>query len=249
MNLRHSFLAVIAATSLVGVSAPAQAASFLGVPENTTPGTAIGGAGPKASFPYFNSTFVGDGSTYSFSVVDTGLGSRGRALSAFGVFTGSVGAGSFTSLLSEVKPYDTGSKANTNDWLGTCNGGSIAAPCTINFTFKKGENYTLGLLTKGTGASTYGVSQADSYTFRKVSDQFNNSSTVTVADSGSVFLGFEDGDFKKGGSSYWHDYQDWVVKADVVESVPEPASLAGLAMVAGGLITARRRKSADSAKA
>jgi hypothetical protein len=248
MNLRHSFLAVVAATSLVGVSAPAQAASFLGVPENTTPGTAISGASPKASFPYFNSSFVGDGSTYSFSVVEpAGLGSRGRAQSAFGVFTGSVGAGTFTSLLGEVKGYDAGSGAKSNDWLGTCNGGTIA-PCTASFTFAKGVSYTLGLLTQGTGASAYGVSQADSYTFRKVSDQFASPS-ITVSDAGSVFLGFEDGDFKKGGSSYWHDYQDWVVKADVVESVPEPASLAGLAMVAGGLITARRRKAAGSAKA
>jgi hypothetical protein len=235
MNFRQCLVATAAVSTLVGFSAPAQAASFLGVPVVTDSSPSSGIKGYAAVMPFTNSVFTPDKDiTVTFSVEDLGLGSRGKLMSSFGFMSG----GSFTSLLTETSAYNPGS-GNANDWLGTC--GVAIANCNTSFTFLQGVDYTLGLLT-GNKFTAFGVAQEGSYTFSTQSDERANQPFTTVNAPGSYVLGFEDKGYFRGQGNYWHDYQDWTVKATVEsESVPEPATLLGLSLVGGGLLFSRRK--------
>lgn len=256
MNLRQAFASIglVAGTAFAFVSAPAQAAQLtaadLGLPTLSTAAVGTGLNSPKAAFPYHTNTFTPSQElNVRFSVLlPTGLGSRGMGMSNFGYYTVENGVSTFKSIFTETKAYDPGSGAKTNDWLGSC-GKAITGTCEVTVSFKAGQTYQLGLLAKG--ISTYGVASLDEFTFDTSSDQFYNNGTVaghpnpftTVKEEGALFIGMEDGEYKKSGNSYYYDYQDWVVKAQV----PEPATVIGLGVVAGGLLAARRRKVGQSA--
>jgi hypothetical protein len=253
-----NFKPTLASLGFIGAAvtiaaAPVQAANLtpadLGLPtlQSNVPVTG-GQAAPIADFPYQTSAFTpSQDLKVKFSVNMDGLGSRGMGWSHFGYFLPDQGASSFVSLFNEIRPYNPGSNAQTNDWLGTCNN-AIAAPCEVFVTFQAGMTYQLALLSQG--LRTYGVGAIDSYTFNAVSDQFYNSNSnpqlVTVSQAGALFIGFEDGEYRKSKASggnpatFYYDYQDWVVKA---EAVPEPATLLGLGIIGGGLVLSRRRKS------
>lgn len=254
MNLRKFFASIglVVGTTFVCATAPAQAASMvLGVPvlSNSAPiGTGLNS--PKATFPYQTTTFTPSKDLkVRFSILTPdGLGSRGMGKSSFGYSIISGGKSTFKSIFGETKPYDAGSSAQSNDWLGTC-GNAIGGACEVTVKFEAGKTYQLGLLSKG--VSTYGVAAFDQFTFDTSSDQYYKNGTVpghkkpftTVAQQGAVFFGMEDGEYRKSGDNYYYDYQDWVVKAQV----PEPASLIGLGVVASGLLVAGRRKASQSA--
>jgi hypothetical protein len=268
MNLKQSLACIALATgSVFGFVAPSFAGSLtpssLGL-DTFDPSKPIVGndnipnAAPTSGFPYKANMFSFDKDTkVKFSVLDpSGLGSRGKAFSNFGFLTSPVnGQGSFTSIFSETTPYDKGSNDKTNDWLGTC-GKAIQGVCETTITFKAGVNYLLALNTDG--RTHFGVGALDQLTFNHVSDQFYPQANKydTVYEKGALFIGMEDGLYKKGTTTvgtgktatkvdtYWYDYQDWVVKA---EAVPEPTTLTGLGMVAGGMLLARRRKASTSA--
>lgn len=197
---------------------------------------------PLSGFPYKAQTFSFTKDTkIKFSVLSpTGLGSRGKEMSSFGFLTAPVnGIGAFSTIFAEQTAYDTGSNDKNNDWLGTC-GNAIGSICEATVTFKAGISYLLALNTDG--ATHFGVGAMDSLSFNKISDQYypKAGSFQTVSDPGALFIGMEDGKYRQGNSqNYYYDYQDWVVKA---EAVPEPATLAGMGMVAGGMLLARRRK-------
>jgi hypothetical protein len=228
----------------------------LGLP-SLSAGAPIGNGlnSPKSSFPYSSGVFTPSKDlTVKFSIlVPDSLGSRGLGKSSFGYSTLSGSTSTFTSIFSETISYDPGSSAKTNDWLGTCTK-AITGACEVKVTFTAGTSYQLGLLSQG--ISTYGVASLDQFTFDTSSDQFYSNGTVpgnpkpftTVTEPGKLFIGMEDGEYRKAKINntdyFYYDYQDWVVKA---EAVPEPAALAGLGLVTGGLLTARRRKSAQSA--
>lgn len=264
MNLKQVFASIglVAGTTLAYTIAPVQAASLtpaeLGLPSlsiNNPVGD--GRSAPLGSLPYETSAFKpSEDLKVKFSVLlPEGLGSRGMGLSSFGYISPETGG--FVSIFEEGKAYNTGSRAHTNDWLGTC-GIAISSLCEATITFKAGLSYQLALLSNG--VSTFGVGAMDEYTFDAVSDQYYTygkqytptlaSKFVTVGEAGALFIGMEDGEYMRERASrtspatYYYDYQDWVVKA---EAVPEPATLAGLGVVAGGLMMARRRKSAHSA--
>jgi hypothetical protein len=253
-----SIAAAATTTVIASVGAPAQAATFLGVNEITN-SPYMKGIGPV--IPNATKTFSFDkDTTYQFSVVvPDGLGSRGKDKSNFGFLSNS----SFTALFTEGKDgnaYNPGSKANNNDWLGTCNI-TINAPCTVSYTFKKGVEYKLGLEDSGSKKfSGFGVAQKDSYTFDKLSDEFypnpltpayvnnpnNADKFVTVSQPGTYFLGMEDGTFKQSAKNFYYDYQDWVV-AVTPASVPEPGTVGALLGVGAlGLIGRRRRQGAHN---
>jgi hypothetical protein len=197
---------------------------------------------PLSGFPYKAKEFSFTKDTQiKFSVLNpTGLGSRGQALSSFGFLTAPVnGIGAFSTIFGEQKAYDTGSTDRKNDWLGTC-GKAISGACEVTVKFKAGMNYLLALNTDG--ATHFGVGAMNSFTFNRVSDQFYPKAGTfdTVSETGALFIGMEDGLYQQRGTrqNYYYDYQDWVVKA---EAVPEPATLAAMGMVAGGMLLARRR--------
>lgn len=260
MNLRQVFasISLVAGTTIAFVAAPAQAAkltsSDLGLP--TLSANAPVGKGlnsTKAAFPYYSGKFTPSKDLdVKFSIKLDGLGSRGQGLSSFGYSTITGKKSSFTSVFSETSAYDKGSSAKANDWLGTC-GKAITGVCEVKVTFTAGQTYQLGLRSKA--ISTYAVASPNQYTFDSSSDQYYQNGTVpgmknpftTVSAPGQLFIGLEDGEYKKATINkqdyFYYDYQDWVVKA---EAVPEPATLAGLGVVAGGLLTARRRKASQS---
>lgn len=256
MNLRQTFAAIglVAGTALAIAAIPAQAAqltaSDLGLPSfSTLPSGAIGNgkSSAKSAFPYYTSQFTpAQTLRVKFSILTpTGLGSRGKGTSSFGYSTTS----GFTSIFSEAKPYDQGSSAKTNDWLGTCGTTkAITGACEVTVTFEAGKSYQLGLRSKG--ISNYGVASLNQFTFDTASDEFYKNGTLaqpftTVSAPGKLFIGMEDGEYATG-QKYYYDYQDWVVKAEA--AVPEPATLAGLGVVASGLLAARRRKASQSAE-
>jgi hypothetical protein len=199
-------------------------------------------AAPLSGFPYKAREFsFAKDTRVRFSVLNpTGLGSRGKELSSFGFLTAPVnGLGTFSTIFGEQQAYDNGSTDRKNDWLGTC-GKAIEGICEVTVTFKAGINYLLALNTDG--ATHFGVGALNTFTFNRVSDQFYPKAGTfdTVSEVGALFIGMEDGMYRRGNSqNYYYDYQDWVVKA---EAVPEPATLAGMGVVAGGMLLARRRK-------
>lgn len=275
MNLKQSLACVaLAAGTVFGLASPSLAgtltASNLGLDPLDASKPIVGNdnvpnVAPLSGFPYKAQTFSFTKDTkVKFSLLNpSGLGSRGKAMSSFGFLTSSSGSNAFSSVFSEASAYDKGSNDKNNDWLGTCNK-SIQGICEATITFKAGTTYQLALNTRKETTSgpvkdamgneiwelsSFGVGALDQLTFNQISDQYypNANKYVTVSQKGALFIGMEDGGYKKGQitvgktkvDTYWYDYQDWVVKA---ESVPEPATLAGLGMVAGGMLLARRRK-------
>lgn len=257
MNLKQTLACVsLVSGALLSFAAPSFAGSLtpasLGL-DTLDPSKPIVGddsivnAAPLSGFPYTAKEFsFAKDTRIKFSVLSpSGLGSRGKAMSSFGFLTAPVnGVGTFNAIFGEQKAYDTGSNDKNNDWLGTC-GNAIEGICEVSVNFKAGINYLLALNTDG--ATHFGVGALDSFTFNRVSDQFypNAGTFDTVSEVGALFIGMEDGMYRRGNSqNYYYDYQDWVVKA---EAVPEPATLAGMGMVAGGMLLARRRKASASA--
>lgn len=256
MNLRQVFAStsLVAGMALAFAATPAQAAklsaSDLGMSTLSANAPIGNGANSlKAAFPYSASKFTpSQDLNVKFSIQLDGLGSRGMGLSSFGYSTIANGVSTFTSIFSETLAYNSGSSAKTNDWLGTC-GGAIKGLCEVTVNFTAGTTYQLGLLSKG--VSHYAVASLDQFTFDTSSDQYYQNGTVpghkkpftTVSAPGQLFIGLEDGEYRKSGNNYYYDYQDWVVKA---EAVPEPTTMIGLGVVAGGLLVAGRRKTSQS---
>lgn len=248
MKLQHTSvcLGLLAGAVLLGSGVPAQAASVsaasLGLPlyNPAQPVTNGQTASNPSLFPYKTSAFT---PTKTFAVNFSVLGSRGQNFTNFGVLVN----GAFNALFTEHgSGFDAGSNAKKNDWLGTCTGGTIS-PCQATYTFKAGTTYQLALA--GPGLYTYGLGAIGSYTFNAISDQFYpGGPLITVDDENALFIGMEDGTFSIGKDKpkFFYDYQDYVVKAT---AVPEPATLAGLAVSGGALALLRRRKAAQSAKA
>lgn len=256
MNLKQTLACVVMTGAVCSFAAPSFAGSLtpasLGLDafDPSKPIVSddnIVNAAPLSGFPYKAKDFSFTKDTkVKFSVLEpTGLGSRGKAMSSFGFLTAPVsGVGAFSTIFAEQQAYDDGSNDKNNDWLGTCSK-AIQGICEATVTFKAGINYLLALNTDS--AMHFGVGALDSLRFNRVSDQYYPKAGTfdTVSEQGALFIGMEDGMYRRGNSqNFYYDYQDWVVKA---EAVPEPATLAGMGMVAGGMLLARRRKASASA--
>lgn len=260
MNLKQSLACIGLATGAIfSIAAPAFAGSLtpskLGLDTLDPINKPIveRNLAPLSAFPYQAQTFSFSKDTQvRFSLLNpSGLGSRGKAMSSFGFLTNPIkGVGAFTDIFAEKKPYDKvgdASYENKNqggkidDWLGSC-GKAIAGNCQRTILFKANTNYQLAL-NPDSKPFHFGVGALDSFTFNKVSDEQypKSDERVTVAKAGALFIGMEDGLYRKGGEFYY-DYQDWVVTA----AVPEPATLIGLGVVASGMLLARRRKAGVS---
>lgn len=254
MNLKQRLACIGLATGAIfSVAAPASAGSLtpssLGLDSFDPSKPVIGddsiiNAAPLSAFPYKATEFSFTKDTrVKFSVLNpTGLGSRGQLMSSFGYLAPVKGVTEFLDIFKEIKAYDPGSTDRKNDWLGTC-GKALGDTCESTIRFKAGVKYQLALNTDQ--GVHFGVGALDTFTFNAVSDQFypKSGKFVTVSQPGALFIGMEDGQYKQSGKKFYYDYQDWVVKA---EAVPEPTTLAGLGMVAGGMLLARRRKTVNA---
>ncbi|MBD1871731.1 PEP-CTERM sorting domain-containing protein [Cyanobacteria bacterium FACHB-471] len=221
MKLRgYLFAAATAATAVAGLTVPAQAATF-------------GNTGI---------TFDKD-TTVNFSFQE----SHGRFRSDLGIQQ--VGApGSFTTLFSEANPgYDS----SANDWAGSC--GNTVQNCDTSFKFEAGKTYSF-VLTRNSG--TNGVSANRVFSTNSLNSN-NSKQAIFTGDlfSGGATIAFEDiGGTANGATCAAQgsnpkadcDFNDFIVTAqaesETSESVPEPATLAGLGAVAAGFVASRRRR-------
>lgn len=167
-------------------------------------------------------------------------------------------------LFREVKTLFTETRQSdnrgANDWLGTCGVGKTVANCTESFTFQGGTRYAL-LLDSGNNGRVFSTSamntrfsgsqQAKFFdnaaNYPTQSAQFDMRSFLRTQPGGTnvnpfaapVLIAFDD-----RGAGNDQDFNDFKftmqVQADP-EAVPEPATLAGLGLVAGALAVHRRR--------
>jgi PEP-CTERM motif len=240
MNLKQSLACVglvtgaifsAAAPSLAGNLTPSQ----LGLASQSDVSGTGQGTYTTAFFKFDKDT------TIKFNVENpTGVGSRGKDLNEFGFLTQ---GGGFTSIFAEKTAYNTGS-GNSNDWLGTCNTSIFG--CSTVVKFVAGVEYQLGLRKLPDGKPVHlGVGSSDGFQFNKATDTSYtgskpSSAFVSLPDlPKAIYIGMED----NNGTNGLKDYQDWVLTA---EAVPEPATLAGLGLVAGGMLMRRRRVTAQS---
>ncbi len=146
----------------------------------------------------------------------------------------------------------------TNDPLGTAGNAVVGSPTT--FTFEAGKEYSLGIV-------NYHFSQPNGLDPQYARSTFYSTTALNedgmqravFGSTGGIETGgfnafmYADGNpfgsylnisFDDGGNNDDKDYQDFTFRAKVLEmeSTPEPATLAGLGIVAGGMFLSRSRK-------
>ncbi|MEQ9482201.1 PEP-CTERM sorting domain-containing protein [Coleofasciculus sp. F4-SAH-05] len=150
-------------------------------------------------------------------------------------------------LFVENEPYDKTSP----DFLGTCPT-SVTSPtgeCQNWFTFKAGVEYSLALFSgNNKPAGTNGFVYSTDDLNNPVGQQafvFDGVVLPEYTGPGDIFadplLGKVTIAFDDKGNAKDEDYQDFIITA-MVTDIPEPATLAGLGLVAGSLALIRRRQ-------
>ncbi|HEY9811358.1 MAG TPA: PEP-CTERM sorting domain-containing protein [Halomicronema sp.] len=230
----------VAAATLLSISAPAQAATF-------------GTSGIQ-----FDSN-----TTVNFNFIR----SQGAFQSSLGVYEVlTQGSRTVTSLVStlfsEAKGSDfQGAAGRASEFAGTLAGGTVTN-ATASFQFLAGKVYTLGLVSKFDGNinqlthnrivnTVYSTSSLNTRWNGSQQAVFgtnlglNNTSTAAYANAGAAVSAnpFVQGGiriaFDDRGNGNDADFQDFQVNA---EAVPEPTTMAGMALGAAGLGWARRRR-------
>ncbi len=259
MNLKSTsvFAGLIAGSALALSTLPAQAAT-------PSPFT-VGGV----TFNTDGSFKIGDTpTTINFKFLE----SRGFFRSSFGIYSAPNQGALVQTLFTEnapgydnVGPNDVSSDAK-NDWLGTCGITITPAPCEISYTFNKGT-YFFGLDSRPQGGVTFtetsgtydeGIEIAPGnnpanppYSAFNSNSKIYYRSTVGPGAGGGQFKALDTSPFSfftaiNDTSEIDKDIQDFIVGATIVTTppttVPEPATLAGLGLVAGAMTMLRRRK-------
>lgn len=222
-------ISVATATALLGFSGTAQAATF-----------------GNSGISFNNNTTV----NFSF------IRSQGAYKSSLGIYEvltqgGRTVTSLVSTLFSEVKASDNG---RANEWAGTL-GNTVLGSGKASFEFLAGRVYTLGLASTFNGNNRPTVFSTNTLNrFGGANTQqavfatnlpLNNNSTTALAGAanynaanpftkGGVQIGFDD-----RGNGNDADFQDFQVNA---EAVPEPTTMAGMALGAAGLTWARRRR-------
>lgn len=220
--------------------------------------TAIAGlvsAAPAQAFTFNNSGIsFNEDTTVNFDFLE----SHGWFKSNFGVIDST---GKQTVLFSETKRNDNGGALDNQ---GTC--GNTVLICSTKFKFEAGKQYAF-FLDSGTDVWTdlysttsknptpwfanqfkflQGTSVLSDLNYKNyntsVGSQLGQTAGIQNANpfAGPVLIAVED-----SGVNGHRDYNDFLVTAQV--AVPEPATLAGLGMIAGAMAMSRRRKSNHSA--
>ncbi len=222
-------ISAAAATALLGFSGTAQAATFgnSGITFDSK---------TKVNFSFIRSQGAYQSSLGIYEVLTQG----GRTVTSL-----------VSTLFSEVKASDNGSR---NEWAGTL-GNTVLGTGKATYEFLAGKVYTLGLVSTFNGNNRPTVFSTNSLNrFGGVNTQqavfgtnlgLNNNSTAAFANAnnfssgnpfiqGGIQIGFDD-----RGNGNDADFQDFQVTA---EAVPEPTTMAGMALGAAGLAWARRRR-------
>ena len=193
----------------------------------------------------------------------TFLESRGFYQSSYGIYDS--GKNLVKTLFTENAPgYDPGRSDANGDWLGTCGITVTPAPCKINYTFAENTTYFFGLDSSPQGGVTFtetsgtydegiaaapGVNPANPpySAFISTSDTYYRS-TIGPGAGGGGFMAIDTSPFNfftaiNDTAVIDKDVNDFIVGVrSTTTTVPEPATLAGLGLVAGAMTMLRRRK-------
>lgn len=175
----------------------------------------------------------------------TFLKSQGAAISSLGVYNANQVL--VKTLFTKANTADAGYQGNsygTNSWLGTAT--NLVGSATASFTFLANQVYSLGLSSTLWGSSiptVFSTSSQNGGSQQVVFNSTGGSEGVSYDSAGSqtsaspfgapVAISFEDTLWGDG------DYNDFTVSA---QAVPEPITMAGMALGAGGMAIARRRR-------
>lgn len=169
-------------------------------------------------------------------------------------------------LFGEVKAADeVGDNGEpTSEPLGTA--GNTVVDYEASFNFEADKEYTLGIVNYGHweaendptpyGGIFYSTSALNNdgtqqAVFGSKGGEELSEFDASLYQNGDPFAGLLDISFDDAGNNNDKDFQDFTISAKVneefgggvlSESVPEPATLAGLAMVAGGMFLSRSSK-------
>ncbi len=178
------------------------------------------------------------------------IASHGGYQSKFGVFETTNQTNATEWLFTEVLASDPGGN-NANDNRGTCGDGkAVLKPCTKQFTFLAGVNYLLGLtnIVPNDGKFVFSnnpIGGADPQGMKFVEGPGSPLYPTTFKPplgKNFVPLNLNKNQIGIFVNDVWggdQDGNDFVLRAT---AVPEPATLAGLGLVAGGMLLSRRRK-------
>jgi hypothetical protein len=197
---------------------------------------------------------------------DRSFGRYKTDLRVYEVVNGAIGA-DLGLLFGEVKAADSSSgefSAPDSEPVGTL--GNAVVEYNNSFTFEAGKEYTLGIVNYGhwqnkdTGSplsTMYSTTTLnDDGTQRAVFGSTGGEELLEFDDASlfqeqNPFAGWVGISFEDGGNNNDMDFQDFTFRATaseefgggvLSESTPEPATLAGLGIVAGGMFLSRRKK-------
>ncbi|HLO51721.1 MAG TPA: PEP-CTERM sorting domain-containing protein [Kamptonema sp.] len=184
----------------------------------------------------------------------TFLKSKGAAISSLGIYDSNKSL--VKSLFTEADMADGGYNVGVNnEWLGTAK--NLVGSATASFTFLANQVYSLGLTGNLFGTEMTSVYSTSSWNLNSVNQpgkqqavfdsvggkeqQDYSVKALTKTNVGlsvdpldyPVAISFED---MKWGDN---DFNDFTIEA---EAVPEPITMAGMALGAGGMAIARRRR-------
>lgn len=171
----------------------------------------------------------------------TFISSQGEYQSTFGVYEND--SNKFTPLFAENKPFDS----RNPDFLGSCGQTeSAVSNCTNTFTFKKDVEYSFALTSE-----LRGVTQPTVYSTTALNDKSKGFGEQAKFSDDNPFLtpvliSFEDNPLAEGKLIDFNDFKVKVKTNTSNSRVPEPATLAGLALVGGSILATRRRKAKRS---
>lgn len=154
--------------------------------------------------------------------------SQGKNQSTLSIVDESAPSTPIATLFAENAPgYDPGA-SEANDWQGTP-GVTVLNP-TNSFTFLAGQVYSLALssLLGGKDAGTV-------YSTTSLNSSGEYQAIFTPTTTGTQIR------FDDRGNNNDRDFNDFTITAST-KATPEPAALAGLGLVAGGLLVSSRRR-------
>lgn len=192
---------------------------------------------PAAAFSFGNNGIKFDTDTEAdFNFVS----SQGNYQSTFGVYDEDA---NFTPLFVENKPFDL----RNPDFLGTCGEATSAVSnCTNSFTFKKNVEYSFALTSLEDGVAKPTVYSTTTLNVRPTGFDEQAKFSSNNPFTNLVLISFEDRLVSEGEYIDFNDFKVNVQAKNGSARIPEPAMLAGLALVGGGIVATRRRKAKRS---